>query len=53
MKEMREGWRRQVGLADREQRTEDERLEMEALASIPKIYLYFRIPKFRNEQLCL
>ena len=37
MKEMRDGWRRQVGLADRQQRTEDERLEMEALASIPKI----------------
>ena len=37
MKEMREGWRRQVGLADRQQQTEDERLEMEALASIPKI----------------
>ena len=37
MKEMREGWRRQVGLAERQQRTEDERLEMEALASIPKI----------------
>ena len=35
MKEMREGWRRQVGLAERQQRTEDERLEMEALASIP------------------
>jgi len=41
MKEMREGWRRQVGLAGRQQQqqqqTEDERLEMEALASIPKI----------------
>ena len=37
MKEMRDGWRRQVGLADRQQQTEDERLEMEALASIPKI----------------
>ena len=40
MKEMREGWRRQVGLAGREQQqklTEDERLEIEALASIPKI----------------
>ena len=37
MKEMREGWRRQVGLADRRQQTEDEQLEMEALASIPKI----------------
>ena len=40
MKEMREGWRRQVGLAGRgqqQQLTEDEQLEMEALASIPKI----------------
>jgi Phytanoyl-CoA dioxygenase (PhyH) len=37
MERLRKEWREKVGLADRYQRTEDEKLEQEALSTIPKI----------------
>lgn len=37
MDEVRQEWRESVGLANRKQREEDEKLEMEALATIPNI----------------
>ena len=36
MKALRDGWRAQIGLAGRKDMSEDERLEMDALASVPK-----------------
>lgn len=37
MEEMRRAWRESVGLAERQQRMEDEKLELEALKTIPNI----------------
>lgn len=37
MEEKRQRWRESVGLAERKQREEDERLEMDALATIPTL----------------
>ena len=37
MERLRNDWRESVGLANRQQQLEDERMEMEALATIPKL----------------